>query len=318
MTDFYYSHLVLIQGTFIGILTALSVQVPIRTGVFSFAGIGSYTIGAYFAAIGITRYHLPSVVVILAAAVVAGALGLGLAYLLTRLSGLYLGMATIAFVLILGVLAVNGGTYTGGPNGLYGVISGFQTSYLIIFTIAVIVVLALSERGRLGRRIDVVREDPELAASMGVSVARVRRAAFVVSGILGACAGAMNALVRTTVTPGDVGFALVVLTLTIIIVGGSRSWAGAVIGAVIFTWLPTWLQGVDSWKTVIYGVLVTIAAVWVPEGILGLLQRGWHGIRTATGQRRAIRDDLQAAGPEPEPLTMAGAAPAPGPEETAR
>ncbi len=311
MNTWYFSHLVLIQSTFIAVLAGLSVQVPIRVGVFSFAGIGSYTIGAYFTAIAITKYELPSVVGLVGGAVAAGIIGLGLAYLLNRLSGLYLGMATIAFVLILGVIAVNAGDLTGGSNGLYGAISGFKTSYLIVFTVVVVALLALSERGRLGRRIDVVREDPELAASMGVSVARVRRAAFVVSGVLGACAGGMNALARTTVTPDDVGFSLVVLTLTIIIVGGSRSWAGVVIGALIFTWLPTWLEPIDSWKTVIYGVLVTLAAVWVPDGILGLAQRGWHAVRARLGHRGPPRDLPAATATKPEPLPMATTASVP-------
>jgi branched-chain amino acid transport system permease protein len=304
VSDWYFAHLVLIQSTFIAILTGLSVQVPVRTGVFSFAGIGSYTIGAYATAIAIINYDLPAIVGMLVGAAGAAVIGLGLAYLLNRLSGLYLGMCTIAFVLILGVIVHNAGDLTGGSNGLYGAISNFKTTYLILFTVAVLVLLALSERGRLGRRIDVVREDPELAASMGVSVARVRRVAFVVSGILGACAGGMNALVRTTVAPEDVGFSLVVLTLTIIIVGGSRSWAGVVIGAVIFTWLPTWLEGIDSWKTVIYGVLVTLAAVWVPDGILGLLQRGWHAVR-ARSRPRPPADPAVAGAPENSPMPLA-------------
>lgn len=300
MNAFYYSHLVLIQATFISILTAISVQIPIRVGVFSFAGIGSYTIGAYFAAISVLRWEVPAIVAIAGGAAIAAVAGYLLALLLSRLSGLYLGMATIAFVLILGVLAVNGGEVTGGPNGLFGAISGFTTEHLIVFAVLVLGLVALSERGRLGRRIDVVRENPELALSLGISVARVRQVAFVVSGVLGACAGAMNALLRTTVTPEDVTFALVVLTLTIIIVGGSRSWAGVVLGAIVFTWLPEVLRELQSWQTVVYGVLVTLAAVWVPDGILGLLQRGWRALRSRGGAPPA--DELAAAESGPQLL----------------
>ena len=307
MSSWYYAHLVLIQATFVSVLTAVSVQIPIRVGVFSFAGIGSFTIGAYFAAITTTRWAVPAAVAIAGGAIIAAVAGYLLALLLSRLSGLYLGMATIAFVLILGVFAVNGGELTGGPNGLFGAISGFKTSYLIVFAVLVLVLLALSERGRLGRRIDVVRENPELALSMGISVARVRQLAFVVSGLLGACAGSMNALLRTTVTPEDVGFALVVLTLTMIIVGGSRSWAGVVIGAVVFTWLPEVLRSLQSWQTVVYGVLVTLAAVWVPDGILGLLQRGWRHLRSRGGDRPPT-DELAAADEGPQPLPGLAAA----------
>jgi branched-chain amino acid transport system permease protein len=304
----YYAHLVLIQGTFVSLLTALSVQIPIRVGVFSFAGIGSYAIGAYFAAISVLRWEVPALLAILGGAAIAAVVGYLLALLLARLDGLYLGMATIASVLILSVIAINGGDITGASNGLFGAISGFRTEYLIAFAVVVVVLLALSERGRLGRKIDVVRENPELALSMGISVTRVRRVAFVVSGLLGACAGAMNALLRTTVTPEDVSFHLVVIILTMIIVGGYRSWAGVALGVVVFTWLPEVLASLESWQTVVYGVIVTLAAVWVPDGILGLLQRGWRAVRSR-GDRRPPTDELAAAEPGPQLLpSFTGAA----------
>jgi branched-chain amino acid transport system permease protein len=272
----YDAHLILIQSTFVSLLLALSIQFPLRMGVFSFAGIGSYGIGAYTAAIMTISYAWPAFAAIGAGIVVAVAAGYLLALLVSRLDGLYLGMATIAFTLILTVVAVNGGSLTGGAQGLYGAISTLQTGQVILVCAVAVVLLALSERGRTGRRIDAVREDPELAVSVGIRVIRMRRMAFVVSGALGACAGGMNALLRTTVSPDDVGFSLVVLALTMIIVGGSRSWAGALIGSVIFTWLPQVLQAVGDWQTVVYGVIVALTAIYVPSGLLGVAQNGYR------------------------------------------
>jgi branched-chain amino acid transport system permease protein len=80
----------------------------------------------------------------------------------------------------------------------------------------------------------------------------------------------MNILVRSTVSPLDIGFHLVVLALTMIIVGGSLSWKGAVIGALIFTWLPDLLQVVGQWQELIYGIIVAVAAVLLQRGIYGL------------------------------------------------
>ncbi|MBM7808726.1 branched-chain amino acid transport system permease protein [Geodermatophilus bullaregiensis] len=280
MNAWYFSHLVLVQSTFISFLLALSIQVPLRAGVFSFAGVGSYAIGAYTAAILTIRAQLAPVLAIGAGVLVAAAAGYLLALLVARLSGLYLGMATISFALFLGVLATNGGDLTGGATGLYGAISTLTTGHVVAVTVVVALLLAAGERGAYGRRVDAVREDPHLAVSLGIDVTRVRRRVFVVSGALGAAAGGMNSLLRTTVSPETVGFHLVVTALTMIIVGGALSWAGAAIGAVIFTWLPSVLQVVGDWQLVVYGVIVAAAAVWVPGGLLGLAQDGWHRLRT--------------------------------------
>ena len=95
-----------------------------------------------------------------------------------RLSGLYLGMATISFDLILSVVVTNGGELTGGPTGLYGAIADLTTTQIIAIAAIAVVLLALSERGRIGRKIETVRDDPELALSMGIKVGRLRRNAF--------------------------------------------------------------------------------------------------------------------------------------------
>jgi len=326
VTGWYYSNLILIQATFVSILTALSIQVPIRMGVFSFSGLGSYAVGAYFTAIAILHFEVPTVLAILGGLVVAVVVSYLLALILARLNGLYLGMATIAYVLIIAVLIVNGGEFTGGPNGLFGIVSGFQTWMLITLSCVLLLLIALSERGRLGRKIDTVREDPELALSMGIPVVRMRRLAFVASAVLGSLAGSASVLLRQTVTPEDVSFHLVVLMLTIIIVGGARSWAGVVIGAVIFTWLPTVLTVLEDWKTIAYGVLVTLAAVWVPDGVLGLITQGVRKLRgrgrgdtpvdAATVSSEPDGGAADRSEPVPSPSAQSRSAhPAPGPAD---
>jgi branched-chain amino acid transport system permease protein len=270
MSDFYAANLVLIQSTFIGILLALSVQVPMRAGVFSFAGAGSYGIGAYVSAILVLKTGMPSLLAILISGIVAMVVGLLLGLLVAHLGGLYLAMATVSFDLIVSVLAINGGDLTGGVTGLFGVLSDVTIFHLIGLAMLGIVGVALTERGRVGRRVDAVRDDPELAQSVGISVRRYRLAAFVVSGLLGSVAGSLNSLVRSTISPSDIGFSLIVLALTMIIVGGAQSWKGAVLGAVIFTWLPPLLAGFGQLQHVVYGVIVATAAIFVPGGLYGI------------------------------------------------
>ncbi|MDP9133651.1 MAG: branched-chain amino acid ABC transporter permease, partial [Actinomycetota bacterium] len=87
--------------------------------------------------------------------------------------------------------------------------------------------------------------------------------------------------------PTDIGFLLVVLALTMMIIGGTASWVGALIGAVIFTWLPSLLEQIGEWQHLVYGTLVALAAIFMPGGLLGVMKDGWR--RWQRRRRPAIR-----------------------------
>lgn len=273
MSDFYFSNIVLIQSTFTVLLLALSIQIQFRMGVFSFAGAAFYGMGSYGVAILVLHYGFGVVPALATVVLVCAVVGYLLSLVLQRLSGLYLAMATVAFVMIVTVVAHNGGELTGGSVGLFGVITPVEVSvpHLAVVCVVVVAAMILSERGRMGRRIDAVREDPELASAMGINVALYRKMSFVISGILGALGGGLNILMMTAIAPENIGFPLIVLALTIIIVGGSRSWLGVLIGALIFTWLPVVLEQVGTYQGIVYGVIVAIAAIFMPGGITGIV-----------------------------------------------
>ena len=297
MNAFYDAHLVLIQATLVGFVLALSIQVPLRMGVFSFAGAGSYGFGAYCCALLVIHTGmgaLPAIAITVAATTVLGVL---LGALIFRLNGLYLAMATVAFDLIIGVVALNGGTFTGASTGLYGVITDFAMPMMVTLTVIALALVAITEHGRPGRRIEAVRDDPQLAASVGINVRRYRLAAFAAGGALGGLSGAMNVLVRTTVGPLDIGFSLIVLALTMIVVGGARSWKGAAIGAVIFTWLPSVLTVLGQWQDLVYGVIVTTAAIFLPRGIHGVFVDVLRARRQRQHQKLERGDDPGAEEP---------------------
>jgi len=274
--NFFTTNIILVENTLVVILLALSIQIPLRLGVFSFAAIGYYAIGAYGSAILMLELGWGSWEAMAVATLVATVIAFLLGLVLARLTGLYLGVATIAFDLILVVLVLNGGTLTGGPVGIFGVLGSVQLWHLALAVVIVLALLTFTERGKLARRFDAVREDPQLASSMGINVVTYRRLSFIISGVLGGLAGAFAVNLRSTVAPESIGFGLVVLGLTVIIVGGQASWVGAVIGAAIFVWLPKMLEFVGDWEEVIYGVIVVLAAIFIPGGIVGLYLEAKH------------------------------------------
>jgi branched-chain amino acid transport system permease protein len=279
MNIWYDANSLLIQATFVSFLLALSLQVSFRWGVFSFAGLGAYTIGAYAAGILFLRASFSTWPAIFAAAALAAIVCYLFAFLMSRLGGLYLGMATIAFDLILAVLAQNGAPLTGTGGMMFGVLGEVSTWQILLICSIAAAGLAWTERGRLGRQVEAVSANPELALAMGIRVVTLRRTSFALSGFLGGLAGGISIMISTTISPAAVGFHLIITALTMIIVGGSRSWLGALIGAVILTWLPELLHVADEWKLVIFGVIVTVLSVWLPEGLLGLWIRIGRWVR---------------------------------------
>jgi branched-chain amino acid transport system permease protein len=287
LANFYESNLVLFQDSFTSLFLALSLQFALRLGVTSFAGVGLYGIGSYTTAILIVHDGWSTFPALAAGIVLPAVMAALLGLVLRQLDGLYLGMATIAFDLIVGVVIVNGGSLTGGAVGLFGAVARPPLTMADILAITVVVLAAFtySERGALARRISAVRDDPELAVSLGIGVQRYRLAAFVVSGALGGLSGAVNLLLRTTVSSDNIGFSLIVTALTMIIVGGARWWLGAFIGAIVFTWLPDVLSFVGQWQEVVYGIIVAAAAVYMPDGVVGVSIRQWR----TRQQRRLLR-----------------------------
>jgi branched-chain amino acid transport system permease protein len=209
-------------------------------------------------------------------------------------------MATFAFDLMVGVVALNWSGLTGGALGVNLIPVSVSLLGLILVTIGVVVLLTLMESGTLGRTLVAVREDEQLALSFAVDSRRYRRFAFVISGMLGCLAGAMHALIFNVIQAQDAGFNLIVLALTMVILGGFGSWVGAALGAFLLTWIPIRLTSVGVWWPVYYGGATVLVATFAPGGLIGLARRGVRAALNLRGRR-----------PRPQPVAVSSSAHAP-------
>ena len=150
-------------------------------------------------------------------------------------------------------------------------------------------------RGRQGKVWRAVRDDPVAAAVSGISPARSKVSAFVVSSLFAALAGAVFAQILAYVGPGAFGLGLSLSLLVGIVLGGRSSLVGALIGAVLLVWLPEFVlslsndRGWDEQVTnnapnLIYGLLVVLVVLIAPGGIVGTLQ-GLFAKATRRGAR---------------------------------
>jgi branched-chain amino acid transport system permease protein len=270
--DYFLNNEVLFQQTLVYMILAISLQVVLRCGVVSLASIGFFTLGSYASAIAI-KHNWPPVLIIPVVVIAAGLVGYAFGKPLAKLRGLYLAMATLAFDLVIPVLLINGGKFTGGALGLYAIPLEITTGTLAVIVLVVVLAVSQIERGWMGRASLALRSDENLARSMGVRVTRERYLAFAISAALGGLAGALSAMLFRAVSPSSGGFALITLGLTMAIIGGRDSWVGAVVGAYIVTWVPEWLRFVGPWRSLVFGLVLVGVMMFFPDGLLGAVRR---------------------------------------------
>ena len=261
-------------------IAAASMQLAMNAGVFSLLSGATWLLGAYTAAITVREGGSTLLAFVLAVAISA-AVGFGISVVTRRLAGIGLAMVTMSLVLITGVILESAGDFTGGALGLYAIPVRITTREVLIVAGVVAVFLTFLETGRTGRAIAALREDPHIAASVGISVPLVRHLIMLVSGALAGLSGALYAFMFFTITPVQGGFDFVLLLLSMVIIGGAASWRGAYVGAALLMWLPDVSSIANRWNGVTYGALLIAIVVYAPSGLTGLV-----GKALSTGSRR--------------------------------
>jgi branched-chain amino acid transport system permease protein len=274
---------------------ALTLYLPLMAGQLSVASPGFYALGGYIAAILSTKvfkpasglYPIPLVLLEMAvAAVVSGILGVAVGLPALRLRGIYLALATIAFVQILGVVALNL-DITGGAIGIFGIPQPFSSQLQYMWLAIPLLVLSMLfvarlERTRTGRALVALRDDELAAAAMGVNPTYYNVLAFTVSAVIAGAVGAVSAHFINTWNSRQGTFDTSVNLMAFVLVGGSRTFVGPVVGGLVLTALPEALRGVADvgglppWlaqflregRLIIFGVLIAVGTVFFPHGII--------------------------------------------------
>lgn len=288
MLDFLGAYQYAVQSALIWIIVAYSTYVLLRAGIFAVPQIGLMAIGAYAAGI-LANKQQAAISLGIAVGGLAGMTSAALlGSLLRKVSGIYLAIASIAFVEIVQILATNL-TVTGGAQGLLGVLPLLDSSVLVVVVIAVVLVATAMARGWSGTAIDLLREDELLASHIGVSRARQRIALFAWSGALAGVAGALLAHLSGFVHPGQFGFGAVVNTVAAVIIGGMASAMGPLLGGSIVYGLPIVLVPLGTVSGIINGALLVAVVVAIPGGITSILRIMFRRILREWSPARAMR-----------------------------
>ena len=258
-------------------------------GQFSLGHSAFYAIGAYTAAIMMSNWEIAYYWTLPAAGLVCLVAGFLFGLPALRLEGLYLALATFALAIATPQFLKYDHLekWTGGVQGV--VITkpdapfGLQISqddWLYYFTFAVLLVLFFCAwnllRGRTGRALKAIRDNPIAARAMGINTALYKSLTFGVSALYTGVAGALGAIAIQFVAPDSFTFFLSVAILVGMVIGGIGSIPGSIFGGIVIVFVPNVAEQISKaapWA--VYGTLLILCMYFMPLGIWGFIRMGY-------------------------------------------
>jgi branched-chain amino acid transport system permease protein len=257
------------------------------TGYVNFGVTAFFAIGAYSSVVLhklVPAMPLPAMIVV--GGVMAGIVGVGTGYLTLRLRGVFFSIATLALAVVVQTLITNW-DFVGGARGAYvlrprtaPLIGGGYIEYLFLIMLGLCVIALATaraiERSSLGFGFAAIRDDEAAAEASGVPTLRLKLIATGLSGGFMGMAGAPLPFYVTYLDPSS-GFSLnyAVNAIAMPLIGGTSSWLGPVVGAILVGGLQEYLRVTISSaiNVLVAGVLMVVFVIIAPQGIVGLFKR---------------------------------------------
>lgn len=278
-------------------------------GQINFGQAAFYGIGAYTTALLTTKAHLGFWVALPLAGLAAALCSLFLGLPTLRLRAYYLAMATIGFGEIVRLVLIHWEPVTGGSSGVRGIppiaLGGATLTrhahyyYLLLgFALLMILIAARIRHSGLGRSMIAIRDSEIAAEMMGIDTVRVKVLAFVLASVYAGFAGGLYAGYINYISPDQFSGQQAILFFTMLVIGGTGTIAGAVIGTLVLTFLPESLRFLGSWYVVLYGAGIIVIVVFTPGGIVGMADR-WLAHVRAQIERLRVRSGERPADAAP-------------------
>jgi len=255
------------------------------SGYFSFGHGAFFGAGMYTTATLASRFDVPFLWTLPAAALVAIVLGAALGAVVFRVKGVrgeLFALVTLAFTFVVGTIILNT-RIDGGPGVYLSAVplpklgpSPASTFYLLglIAALGTVAIAYAIYRSRLGLGLFAIHDDEDAAEVLGVPTFRCKMVAFATSCGLAAVAGGIHAMFVSYVTAGDTFSITVPLTVVLMsVLGGTRQWAGPAVGAAIITALLYAFTASDHAVAgkAVFGFVLIVVILFMPEGVLGSL-----------------------------------------------
>lgn len=266
---------------FIGINSIITMGLSLLMGYagqISLGHAGFYGIGAYCSGILTTRYAFHPLGAFVAGIFLSAAIAFLVGKPTLRLKGHYMAVATLGFGEILFIIFNELSSLTGGPSGLSGIpvlvffgysLEGFAYLYLVWGVALALLIFSLNViNSRVGRALRAVHGSEVAANAMGVDASKVKVQVFVLSAVYASIAGSLYAHFITFISPGSFSLMFSILLLMMVVIGGTETLWGAILGTVILTLLPEYLRGLEDFEVLAYGAILMVVLLFMPQGVL--------------------------------------------------
>jgi branched-chain amino acid transport system permease protein len=270
------------------------------TGYVSIAQAGFMGIGAYSSALMSVKLGWPVWATIAAAPLTTALLAVLAGYPSLRVKGHYFAIVTLAYNMVIFIVLMTWSSLTGGEAGLSNVprppgvalgpvawtLGDRAGYYYLVLLIAVLAtgVCALMLHSRVGRVLLAIRQNEALVEAMGVQAWRYKLMAFVVSASLAGLAGALYAHFIGFLNPDAFGVDHSLNAILAVILGGSGTLAGPVVGSFAVVFLPEYLRVAETYRLVIYGLVLVLATIFMPRGLVPLLMQALRWLAARLGR----------------------------------
>jgi branched-chain amino acid transport system permease protein len=272
---------------FVGINTMLAVALNLLLGYGGQISLGHaafFGMGAYISGIITTRFPADPFLIIILAAIIAGALAFVIGFPILKLKGHYLAMATLGFGIIMYIIFNETVDFTGGPSGLSGIpnlhigsliFDNDRNNYYLVWvcTLSFMLLSINLSQSRIGRALRAINDSEVAARVMGVNARILKVQIFTVSAVISAVAGSLYAHIMTFIAPASFGFNFSVELLTMVVIGGLGSIYGSFLGAAILTMLPEFLRVFQDFDIVVYGLMLILMTMFMPGGLISGMQK---------------------------------------------
>lgn len=275
-------HITVAVNLCVTLIMTLSLNLVVGySGQLHLSHVAFFGMGAYLAAIFAKQLGLSPWLCLLVAMCGASLLAAGVGAPATRLKGLYLAVATLAFSLFVEVLVIQGGPLTGGGYGIAEIpavhFGGFRLvgkSFYVVALIALGITLFAVYNirySKLGREVIAVRDHPEAAEASGINPPRIRLVVLMLGAGLAALGGWVHTFYHLTLSPSLLNPEWTFVWFFMVLVGGIGSMLGVILGTLILSLVPEFF-GFASGQTVFgIGILMILMTLFLPRGLSGLI-----------------------------------------------
>lgn len=274
LSRFYIYMLALILVT--GLLATSLNMVLGFGGMYQFHHAVFYGVGAYSAALMLTKTTLPAWMAFLVAPVVATLLSLLMGLVCIRLSKLYFGMLQLSLGSLVWAIIFRWYSFTSGDDGIHGIplpdlISSGKGAYFftVIITAVCLILMLYIINSPFGRAFQAIRDNPERGEAIGINVKKHQLIGLMIAGFFAGVAGSLFMVVEGSVFPDLLFWTLSMEILIMCLLGGWFTFLGPMLGAGIMVSLRTMVGIYTEYWTMILGIILMLLIFFLPEGALG-------------------------------------------------